>query len=224
MFEECPAQSGAMTHAASDPLRLVAHLLEALADEVRHQIGARQMGPEVFHRVEFGRVGRQVFHCQPGSLLPQIGLDVATAMRRQPVPQQNCLSSLEMMFQGSQVIEDLWLLDRAGVKSQAKPNSTSRRRGYQTGDGRQPLPIEWHDNDRCVSPRPPRASHRRTLGKAAFIQENQQGTRVTRFFLIRGQRYFSQRRMAVSSRSRARRSGRWQLQPNRPKSFHTWPG
>jgi len=213
-----------MTHTASDALRLVAHLFEVLADEVRHQIGTRQMGPEVFHGVEFGCVGRHVFHRQPGSLLPQIGLDVAAAMRRQPIPQQNRLSSPKMMFQGPQVIEDLWLLNRARVKSQAKSNPTSRRRGYQAGDGRQPLPVERYDNDRCMSPRPPRAPHRRTLGKAAFIQENQQGSRVTRFFLIRGQRYFSQRRMTASSRSRARRSGRWQLQPNRPKSFHTWPG
>lgn len=221
MFEECPTQLGAMTHTASNPPRLVAHLLEVLADKVRHQIGARQMTPKVFHGIEFGCVGWHVFHCQPGNLLPQIGLDVAAAMRWQPVPQQNCLSPPEVTFQGPQVIEDLWLLDRTGVKSQAKPNPTSRWRGYQTGDGRESLPIEWHDKDRRLSPRPPRAPHRRTLGKAAFVQENQQGTRVAGFFLIRGQRYFSQRRMVASFRSRARRSGRWQLQPNCPKSFHT---
>jgi hypothetical protein len=96
MFEECPAQSGAMTHAATNPLRLVTYLAEVLADEVRHQIGARQMGPEVFHGVEFGRVGRHVFHCQPEGLLAQIGLDNAAAMRRQPVPQQNRLSPPEV--------------------------------------------------------------------------------------------------------------------------------
>lgn len=221
MFEECSSQSWTMTYTRSNPVRLATHLLEALADKVCHQIGARQMGPEVFHGVEFGRVGWHVFHCQPRSLLSQIGLDVTASMRRQPVPQQDRLSPAKMMLQSPQVIEDLWLLDRAGVKSQAKPDPTSRRRGYQAGNGRQPFPVEGHDHDRCVSPRSPCASHRRTLGKAAFVQENQPCVRVAGFFLIRGQRYFSHRRMVASSRSRARRSGRWQLQPSRPKSFHT---
>jgi hypothetical protein len=224
MFEECPTQVGAMAHTATNPLCLAAHLLEVLADEVRQQISTRQMTPKIFHGVEFGRVGRHVFHCQPGCLLPQVGLDIPAAMRRQPIPQQNRLSPPEVTFEGPQIIEDLWLLDRAGVKSHTESNSTSRRRSYQAGDGRQSLPIEGHDNERGLSPRSPRAPHRRTLGKAAFVQENQQDARVAGFFLIRGQRYFSQRRMAASSRSRARRSGLWQLQPNCPKSFHTWPG
>lgn len=182
MFEKCSTQVGATTHAGSDTPCLAACLFEVLADEVRHQIGTRQMGPEVFHRVELGGVGWQVFRGQPGSLLPQIGLDVTAAMRRQPVPQQKRLPPSEMTFQGPQVVEDLWLLDRAGVKSQAKSNPTSRRRGYQTGDGRQPLPVEGHDQDRRFSLRPPGTPHGRTLGKAAFVQKNQQGPRVARFF------------------------------------------
>ena len=209
-----------MTHTASNPSNLMAYLLEIVADEVS-QIGARQMTPKVFHGIEFGCVGRQVLHCQPGNLLSQIGLDVAAPMRRQPVPQQNRLSPPEMTLQGPQIIKDLRLLDRTGVKSQAKSNPTSRWCGYQTGDGRQSLPIEWRDKDRGLSPRTPRAPYRWTLGKPALVQENQQGVRISRFFLIRGQRCFSQRRMAASFRSRARRSGRWQLQPNCPKSFHT---
>lgn len=221
MFEERPTQPGTMTHTASHPLRLAAHLLEVLANKVRHQISSRQVTPKVFHRVEFRCVGRQVLHCQPGTLLPQIGLDLAAPMRRQPVPQEDRLSPPQVVLQGPQVIQDLRLLDRTGVKSQAKPNSTGRRCGYQGGDRRQSLPIERGDKNRGLPPTPPRAPHRRTLGKPAFVQENQQGVRVPRFFLIRGQRCFSQRRMASSFRSRARRSGRWQLQPNCPKSFHT---
>lgn len=221
MFEECTTQMGAIAHAASDSPRLTAHLFEVLADEVRHQVGSRQMGPEVFHGVEFGRIGRQVFHCQPRGLLPQIGLHVAAAMRRQPIPEQNRLSPSKLTLQGPQVIENLRLFDRAGMKSQAKSDPTSRRRGCQTGNGREPFPVERRDHDRGLSPRAPRAPHRWTLGKAAFVQEYQHGPRVARFFLIRGQRYFSHRRIAASSRSRARRSGRWQLHPNRTKSFQT---
>jgi len=86
MFEECTTQMGAIAHAASDSLRLMAYLLEVLANEVRHQAGCRQMGLKVFHGVEFGRIGRQVCHCQPRVLLPQLGLHVSAAIRRQPIP------------------------------------------------------------------------------------------------------------------------------------------
>ena len=209
-----------MANAAGAAGRLTTHFLEVVANKVR-QVRATQMTPKVFHRIQFGSVGRQVLHRQPRSLLPQIGLDFAAAMRRQPIPQQDRLSTPQMAFQGPQVIEHLRLPDRTGVESQTKSNATSRRSGYQTGDGRESLPIERRHQDRGLAPRSPGATHRRTLGKAAFVEENQQGVRVTRFFLICGQRCFSQRRIVVSSRSRARPSGRWQLQPNCPKSFHT---
>ncbi len=209
-----------MANAAGAAARLATHVLDVVANEVR-QIGARQMTPEVFHGIEFGGVGWQVLHCQPRSLLSQIGLDLAAAMRGQPIPQQYRLSTLEITFQGPQVTEHLWLLDRTGMESQAKPNSTSCRSGYQTGDGRNSLPVERCHEDRSPTPRPPRAPYCRTLGKPAFVRENQEGVRTAGFFLICGKRCFSQRRTAASFRSRARFSGRWQLQPNCPKSFHT---
>jgi hypothetical protein len=76
----------------------------------------------------------------------------------------------------------LRLLDGTGMESQAKPNPTGRRRGDQAGDGREPLPIERGDKNRGLPPRPPGPPHRRTLGKPAFVQENQQRVRVPRFF------------------------------------------
>jgi hypothetical protein len=39
--------------------------------------------------------------------------------------------------------------------------------------------------------------------------------------LMRGQRYRSQCRIAASSRSRAFRSGRWQLHPSWPSTLQT---
>jgi len=224
VFEKCAAQLGTMTHPTGNPPGLTADLLEILPGEVRHQVIPRQIAPKIFRRIEFRGVGGQIFHRQPGGLLPQIGLHVPPPMGRQPVPQEDRLTSSEMAFQCPQIVDDLGLFDRTGMKSQTESHSTTGRRRDQTGDRRQPLPVEGHHQNGWFSPWGPCPPHRRTFAKAAFVQENQQGPRGARFFLIRGQRYFSQRRTVVSSRSAARRSGRWQLHPNCLRSFQTWPG
>jgi hypothetical protein len=47
---------------------------------------------------------------------------------------------------------------------------------------------------------------------------------VVRRFFIRGQSCCFHRAMAASSRSTARRSGFWQLQPSAVRIFQTWLG
>lgn len=79
--------------------------------------------------------------------------------------------------------------------------------------------------DRSLPSRCPGATHQRCQEQSALVEEDQVSVQPPRFFLMRGQSAFAQRRMACSSRSRARRSGFWGLQPiarsNRPM-WSTW--
>ncbi len=67
--------------------------------------------------------------------------------------------------------------------------------------------------DRGPASGSPTATDQRSQQQPAFVQEDQRRFQLPRFFLIRGQLSRTQRRMASSSRSRARRSGFWGLQP-----------
>jgi len=224
MFEENAAPLGMITHATANTPGWTTHLLEALARDVRHLFLARPIAPKVFRRVKFRGVRRQVFHAEPRSLLPQIGLDVPPPMRRQPVPQEDRLSASKMTLPSPQVIENLRLSDRTGMKSQTQANPTPGWRGDQTGwcptavsNGRvRSAPAFFPEAPTCVARRDPRKSRFRPRKSAKPV--------CGALFLICGQRFFRQRPVAVSSRSRARRAGRWQLQPNCLKSCHTCPG
>jgi hypothetical protein len=48
-----------------------------------------QVGPQVFDRVELGRVGRQPFDLEPVSLLMQVGAHLVAPVGRQAIPQQH---------------------------------------------------------------------------------------------------------------------------------------
>ena len=207
VFEECATEVGTVPHPPRGFTRLFAHGSEIVADEVR-QVGVREMAPEVFDRVQFRRVRRQVFHFQPGTLSLQVVLDLSSAMRRETVPQQNCPSALDVPFEAAQVGDDLLLFDRAGVEPQAQSDALCSRRGDQTRDGRHALPVERRYEDRRSALRSPCATYRWAFGKTAFIEENQDCTAIFCLFLICGQRCLSQRRIAGSLRSRACDLGR----------------
>lgn len=192
---------------------LAADGFEVFSDELR-QVGARQMAPEILDGIKFRRIRRQVFRAQPIGLRGDPLLHSTTAVRGQAVPEQDRLSPAHMSLQRFQVRQHLRLFDCAWFEPQTQPHSASLGCGDQTGDGRQTLPIERRYDDRCLTTWRPGAAYAGSFGKPAFIQKNQQGAGVAGLFLIRGQRYRTHRRMASSLRSRALRSGRWQLQPN----------
>jgi hypothetical protein len=223
VFEESAAEVSSVSYSASCLACLVTQSTEVLADEVR-QVCLGKMAPEVLNRVEFGCVGWEVFDLEPRTLLLQEALDFAAAMCGKPIPQQDGIAASKMPFQNSQVVDDLRLFDRAGMESQAKSYTLSCRCGDQAGDGRNSLPVKRCHQDRSAALWSPRTMNRRTFGEAAFIQEYQDCAAISCLFLIVGQRCLSQRRIARSLRSRARDSGRWQLQPSSPRSFQTCPG
>lgn len=208
------------TNAASRGAHALSHRSKVLANVIS-QVGSGQMAPKVFDRIPFGSIGRKILCRQPRGLSPQIDLHLCTPMSRQAIPQQDGLPPSQMTFQSSQIVPDVRLFDRAGVETQTQTDAAGSRCGHQTGNSRQAFPIERHYQDRGLPFRCPGAAYRRALGKSTFIQENQQRASPSGLFLMSGQRYFSQRRMLASLRSRALDVGRWQLQPSFPRSFQT---
>ena len=209
-----------MSDAAGGLASLGADRPQILADELGH-VGTRQMAPEVLDRIQFRRVGWQILHRQPRRLLRNPCLHLFPPMSWQPVPQQNRFPASHVPLERFQIRQHLRLFDRPRREPQTQPHTSRRRRGDQAGDRRQTLPVKRRHQDRRLSARRPGSTHARAFREPAFIQENQQRPAFFGLFLILGQRYRIQRLMASSLRSRAFRSGRWQLQPNCRRTFHT---
>jgi len=220
--KECLSEVLTAADATRRSSRLPPDGLQVFAHVLGH-VRSRQVAPKVFHGIEFRRVRRQVFDRQPGGLPLGPLLHVGSAVCRKPIPQQNNSPPTHMLFERFKVRQNLRLLHGPRHKSQAQSNLPGAGRGDQTGDGRQTLPVERRDQHRSLAARRPSASHAWLLRESAFVQENQQGFRLSGLFLIAGQRYRNQRRMPSSFRSRAFCVGRWQLQPNCLSTFHTWP-
>jgi hypothetical protein len=77
-------------------------------------------------------------------------------------------------------------------------------------------------DDRRLPHRPPRLPDRRDQEEAGFVDEDEVGPQPRGVFFTRGQPECFHAAMAASSRSRARRSGVWWLQPSWCRSFPTW--
>ena len=150
------------------------------------------MAPKVLDWVQLWRVRREVLCLKPTPLGSQEVLDNGTAMRREAVPQQDRLPIPDMVFQGTQVIEDLRLLNRTGMKSQTQLHVPRAGRCDQTRDRRHSFPVERHDQDESLATRRPGATDRRALRETALIQENQERTAILGLFLSAGHRCFSQ--------------------------------
>lgn len=181
VFEKGFAKILAVANSAGGFAGLLAHGVEVFADELGH-VGSRQMAPEVFYRIEFRCIGRQVFDRQPVHLAVDPGLNFRSAMRRQSVPQQDHFSSTNMSLESFEVSQDFRLLDRSRLQPQTQTDSSGCGRRDQTGDGRQPFPVEWGNEDRRLSAWRPGSPHAGAFRKTTFIEENQQGFRQSGFF------------------------------------------
>ena len=81
--QERPGQLLVITDPPDPPLGGVGHLDDGVAGEVG-QLHALEVRPQLFDRVELGRIGRQPFHLQPGLLGGQPGAQVVAPVRPSP--------------------------------------------------------------------------------------------------------------------------------------------
>src|SRR5919109_2114236 len=104
-------------------------------------------------------------------------------------------------------LDDLWATDRSWKQSEVEvPPGYARHR-------RQRLPVKVILQHRRLSARPGTAAVR-ALAQSTFVDEDDGTAFFPGFFLISGHRFCFHSRIFSSSRSSARPTGRWQLQPN----------
>ena len=109
-----------------------------------------------------------------------------------------------------------------GVKQVAvQSQEAARRADRNPRDGRDPvMPVDVAMDGRLAA-RTPRLTHRRDQQEARFIEEENMGSQPCGVFFTRGHAVRVHRAMPSSSRSIARRSGFWWLQPSSWRSFPT---
>src|SRR5215472_925740 len=173
--------------------------------------------PDIFHRIEFWRVGRQELQLDSSGLLSDKLAHQPAAVHGQSIP-DDCQTASDVPLQVLQKLNYLGCLDAASKQTEVKiPNGDTRH-------GREALPIEGILKHRRLTPRCPGAHPMGTFAQAALVHKHYGATLLEGFFFISGQRTRFQRRMAVSSRWSARPTGRWQLQPRDRRIRQTWPG
>src|SRR5580765_674861 len=181
--------------------------------EVRQGM-ALEPGPQVFDRVEIGRVARQQRHLDdsPGGV-EELAHDAAFVLGG-AVPDDEQLS-FELRAQGFEELHDLRALDGAVVQ----PEQEVRAR--QAGHGRDVLPVEVELYDRRAASGRPGAYPGGPLRQTRFVDEDDQAPLGGTLFLSAGQVLRFHASTADSSRSMARRSGFCELKPMAPRRRQT---
>ena len=173
--------------------------------------------PDVLHRVQFRRVGRQVFRVQAAFLVTYKLLCDPTAVGGKTIPnQQNVAMDIT-----EQVFEELDnLLGFDGVLEDLKVEVPN---GHSGNDG-QSLPVEVKLENGRLPARCPRAPPVGPLAQTAFVDEDDRAPFFLSFFLIAGQRLRFQSSINPSFRSNARPTGSWTLQFSWRRMRQTCPG
>lgn len=181
------------------------------------QIGnfmAFEVAPHVFHRIEFGSIGRQAFQGDPALGGSDKILHQPTAMDGSPIPQNQYLAR-NMPQQVLQKKNHLRAFDAAGVDLKVKTPQS------QPADDGKALPVEGFLQKRSLPARSPGASPAGARAQTTFVDEDDGLFPLAGFFFRAGHSTCFQWPMAFSSRSMARRSGRWQLKPLAPSNRQT---
>lgn len=177
------------------------------------QRGGVQMVPEQFHRIQLGGVRRQPFDAQSSSVPGQGVPHQPAAAGGQTIHQQQN-GKAAVASQRVQEAHHLSTPNAALVQGQQPAGTATVGLGENRGDAGQGLPVEGFDQLGRLSPWRPGGPNRSALSEAAFVQKPQPDVQALGVFFTCGQRTRTQRATAFSSRSLARRAGRWRLQPS----------
>jgi len=178
---------------------------------------AFEVAPHVFHRIKFWGVSGQSFDVDAALGGQDIIAHQDAAVDGRPIPDDQYFSA-NMLLEMPEKLNDLEALDTAGVNLKIEPPQRQRP------DDRETFPIERLLQDRGLPARSPGARPRGPRAQSAFVNEDNGPAFGPGFFFRAGHSTRCHLRMAFSSRSTARRSGRWQLKPLAPRIRHTCPG
>jgi hypothetical protein len=189
------------------------------------QLHVLEVGPQVFHRVQLGSVGGQPLGGEPGALAIQPGAHPGAPVRGQPIPQQDHLVAGIEASQLLQHRDEAVGVGAGLLQVEAEPGGGGVWPIAQGGRHRGLLPPEPMPQHRRLAAWRPGAPHRWDQRDGRFVEDDDPGRFCGCPFLIRGHSCATQRAIASSSRSLARRSGRCSVQPSRRRRItQTCPG
>ena len=173
-----------------------------------------EMPPHILDGIEFGRVSRQ--SCNHDTTLGggNVIFDQHTAMDRCAIPDDQDFPA-QMSLEVVQKLDDLEAFDAAGVNLEIEPPER------QAADDRKAFPVEGLVQHRGLPAQGPSACPCWASAQSAFVDKDDGSPLLPGLFFKAGQSVRCQRRIAFSSRSTARRSGRWQLKPLAPSNRQT---
>ena len=199
----------------AEPPQCGAHVAGEGAEVVGASIGQDSFGelPDLLIGIELGSVGGEGLDAQPGEALEQ-GADEWATVDLDAVPEHDD-GPAEMGQQGPQEGTDVRRAQvLVGMTADVQPAAVATGTQGQGRDDRNPIvPLPVVQYGRLAS-RGPGAPHRGRQEEAALVDEDEVGAQPRGVFFTRGQSRSCHRAMAASSRSSARRSGFWALQPH----------
>jgi len=189
------------------------------------QLASLDVAPELLDWIQVRRIAGQPLHREPRALPGHVGGHHTARMAAQAVPNEQHALLGEVALEVAQKRNEgsVRVAARARLEEEAGPTAVPAKR--QGPGDRQPLPIPTGvDQDRRFAARGPRTADDRLLRDAAFVFEDEPGVLAPGVFFSRAQRRVFHGSIAASSRSRARRAGRWSDQFNPRRIRHTCPG
>jgi len=164
------------------------------------------VGPQVFDRIEFGSIGREVLKmCRAGG---RAFIDQLTQMSSEAIPDQHD-RAVQLALQMLEEVHDPHGVDVVlGKHTKVQRQPIACRRDAQRRDRRDFLvSARTLPHHRGVSPQAPGATYQRGHQQARFVQKDDSSSQAGSVFFTRGQSCSIQARMRCSSRSTARRVG-----------------
>ncbi len=169
------------------------------------------MIPYPFVRVEFRGIGRKGLQVQTRRAAEKFLDGIATM--NLAIVQQNDQMAVDLMQQVAEKCGHFFAVDVLLIQLAVQRTMEALRADGDAGDGRDAVVSIPMTYNRCLSHGAPRLADRRDQEEARFVDEDEMGCQPCGVFFTRGQTDRFHSAMAVSSRSMARRSGFWWLQP-----------
>ncbi len=214
MFEERTEQGLVAGDPAGGAMSLGEEFVQRGRGEVRERVGLG-IAPDLLDRIEFRGLGGQQARSDLFPVPGEPGGHRRAVMRLEAVPDEFDRSAPGPR-QGFDELPDrgaagVGVGQKTGIGAHA-PSLGGNRQGAGHRDlAPRPAPL---DQDRGLAAPGPTAAHQGRHQKARLVHEDDRGRPAGGVFFTLGQVSCTQRRIASSSRSRARRAGFCGLKPN----------